>query len=524
MEPPVQNVFCKGKALYSRYAPSASAERAAARAPLKEECIYFVPSPLLAYGLPRLLKTIPSSSMILAVELEAELPMSCAPESPEPGRFQGFRLKDGSPAELYKIFTSLQQGQFRNCLLYPLNGGYTLNKRRYDALFTALQHFMKNYWHNRLTMSQMGFLWIKNICSTMGKWKQSLSSFKTEKPVFIAGAGESLEESFPLIKEFRNSLYILAVDTACQSLVRSKIVPDGVVNLESQFYNLKDFYALAGREVDLFSDITAYPASLDFPGHRHYFFASSFEDTALHRRMKKANILPEEIPPLGSVGVTALYLAAEMTKAPIFLSGLDFGYTRGKTHVKESPFHDWFHLKENRLTGDLWYNFTMERPSEKVHGKEGFIHTNNLMRGYARQLESLCAGMTRPVHDLGNRGLTLNIPKADRPRFMEILKAWFSRKQCSLPPAPLHGEINTQAVSSFIRSEIQRLEKLIACWDKLSLENKGEEELLNHLRDCNYLYFHYPDRSTLPDTSPAFLFRAIHDARKILNYLKRNVE
>ena len=402
----------KGKALYSRYAPSASAQRAAVRAERLENCIYVIPSPLLEYGISSLIEHIPPSSTVLGLEVDGSLAELRTEPSPDDTRFSsGF--VNGTP-DLYRIFSVLQQGQFRRLLMLPLNGGYALYKERYDALYATLQHFMKNYWQNRLTTAHLGGLWIRNLCSNLSLLGEcDIKGFSTELPVVLCGAGESLEASIPLLKELRSQFYLLAVDTAVQALMRSALVPDGIVNLEAQYYNLKDFYSVINTPVDLFSDITAYPGSLRFPSHRHYFFSSSYGETSLQTRIREAGLMPTEIPPLGSVGVAALYIAGQISHAPLFFTGLDFSYAQGKTHARETPFHDWAYLQSNRLKGDHWYSFSISRTAHTVEGKEQKTLSNSILESYGRQLEDLCRTLNRPVYDLGKRGLKMSIPRLD---------------------------------------------------------------------------------------------------------------
>jgi hypothetical protein len=105
----------------------------------------------------------------------------------------------------------------------------------------------------------MAPLWIRNLSENLEILKKpDIGNIHIDKPVLVTGAGESLELSIPLIQEFRNQIYILSVDTAVQTLIRNSIIPDGVVNLEAQFYNLKDFYAIQNFRIDLFSDITPF--------------------------------------------------------------------------------------------------------------------------------------------------------------------------------------------------------------------------------------------------------------------------
>ena len=509
------NIQYCGKTLYSRYNPSGSAEKLAGSIILKSRTIYLIPSPLLGYGLLSILNILPEDSILVGIEINQEIMAVTAPyihRFQDQKRCQIYRLDDS--LSLYKVFNSINDGSYRSCRLLPLNSGYQLHKNKYDSLFSSLEHFLQNYWRNRLTSVKLGKLWIKNLLTNLSDSEgRGINQFKTNKAVILTGAGESLEKTIQLINESRNDFFILAVDTAIQTLVRSGIYPDGVVNLEAQFHNLKDFYSLSGQEVRQFADMTAYPASLrSFKGDR-YYFSSRFGTCALVDRLTKSELLAPEIPALGSVGVTALYVAGEITDGPIFMSGLDFSYLPGKSHAKESPFHDWSRLKENRLSGDRWYAFTSSRPGIRTPGKNNTqnLITNPVLAGYGKQLKDMANLMERSVFDLAERGLDLNIPRASHQEALELAHS-FNRDEQKTSHISEQTDKRSR-IHHFLKEELNRLERLIALWNSINNNEEEPENLLPLLKECDYIYFHFPDTGILPNTAPAFLVRAVQSAR-----------
>ena len=510
-----QNIQFDSKLLYSRYNPSVSSERLADNASYTPRTIYFLPSPLLGYGISSIIEHLPADSLILGIEIDQDLMLMSAPylkKFQDDTRCEIFRLDD--PVSLYRVFIKLDPGRFRSCRLIPLNGGYQINKKRYDTLFSSLQQFLQNYWRNRLTSVKLGRLWIRNLLSNMAlSGGRTLNQFKTNKPVVLAGAGESLEGALPMLKQYRDTFFILCVDTAIQPLVRSGILPDGVVNLEAQFHNLKDFYSLAGKKIRQFADITAYPSSLrDFPGDQ-YFFASSFGQCVLVDNLASKNLLPPEIPALGSVGVTALYVAGEITDGPIFLTGLDFGYTEGKSHSRETPFHDWMRLREGRMAGDPWYSFTRERPSQTSSSKNGNpkFKTNPILLQYGNQLRDMCQFMEGRVFDLALGGMDLGLPVIDAKKAVKIARQQEIKESGEESKIPDLSNRNEQ-IEEFLLEELSKLKTIIDTWRKVDKDEDDPSALLPLFKSCDYIYFHFPDRHMLPNTRPEFLFRAMESA------------
>ena len=98
----------------------------------------------------------------------------------------------------------------------------------------------------------------------------------------------------------------------------------------------------------LVADLTCYPK---IPKHWKgdvFFSASAFgqaggEGYELHPLVEKLRAFDESVEALpcgGSVATTALELAVKMGAGPIFVAGLDLGYTRLLTHaVSSAPYH-----------------------------------------------------------------------------------------------------------------------------------------------------------------------------------------
>jgi hypothetical protein len=201
-------------------------------------------------------------------------------------------------------------------------------------------------------------------------------------------------------------LTLLAVDTALPALTDAGLSPDWVYALEGQHYNLEDF--LPGRDprLTLLCDLSSCPAVLRlFPRRRP--FATRFHPLALFDRLQAAGLLPPELPPLGSVGVTAVQAALCLTAGPVLLAGLDFCYPGGRTHVRGAPSHRRALATCSRLApvGSAALEALAARPLLRVAGKAGREYTSDLvLRSYALQLRELAEASGR-LYDLGAEGL-----------------------------------------------------------------------------------------------------------------------
>ena len=122
-------VHTAGRYLYSNRDPSGRPERIAASAPEEHRCIYFVPSPLLGYGLTTLLTRLPESSVILAVEASQELMGLCGPHlAPELTSAPGLKiLRLSDRSSLHRVLKDLGPWKYRKVRRIDLTAGASLN-------------------------------------------------------------------------------------------------------------------------------------------------------------------------------------------------------------------------------------------------------------------------------------------------------------------------------------------------------------------------------------------------------------
>lgn len=504
-----------GKNLYSTYNPSKNSEKLVDSLNVDEETLYIVPSPLLLYGIDSLLRKIPESSYVLGVEFDQKL-MSITQQQkiPESTNLKIVRLD--SRALLKITIEELGIWRFRRCHLVPLNQGYKLYKDDYDYLFNFASHMLSTFWRNRLTLNKLGKLWIKNIFSNI----QNISGGTPDnegKPVVVCGAGSTLEESTSILKKYRENLYIIAVDTALSALLKSGIRPDLIFALESQFYNLGDFYDSIGMNIDLLTDITGYPPVCRKLSGNTYFFSSVFLQNKLLNRLNTTYDMNLTIPPLGSVGVAAVFTAYKLFKTNIFLTGLDFSFVPGKSHCKGSPFSNAQLRTSNRLNPAGSFGIAMNRKLLKRVGKspESTVVTDSVLESYAALLRDFISNKDT-IFDLSQNGYPLGAKFIDEKKFKELLNKPTTRDNHN---NSIH--FCASMAQQFIMNEIQLLKKLIDLWVLFNDSHVEEipSELMNALEDVDYIYIDFPDRLPHPRKEISFLTRAVISARSYTVFL-----
>ncbi len=542
-------VYYRSRHLYSTQSPVASAERRAAGFAIPSHTLVLLPSPLLFYGVPLLLARLPETCHVLAIEADQKL-MALSLESA--GRIATdpriSYVRTESVKTLKGVLDSLHIGRFRRCIEIRLSGGYALSSAFYQQVFESVQGEIQAHWRNRLTLIELSSLWIKNVLLNLPEIlsARDLRDTRIPLPIVVAGAGESLEGALEPIRSVRDRVYLLAVDTALPTLVHSGVRPDAVFVLEGQFANIDDFVAAGlapgsashSAGLRIMADLCSNPAALRASTKPVILFLSDFAPSALARRLAEAQLRPLLIPPLGSVGVAALYCALDLTEAPVFVAGLDFSYQLGKTHARGAPAH----LRQ--LEG-----WSRTRPPSPFQGQGarallaaenksgGTVVTDPILLGYRRLLGEVVAGEQR-VFDIGERGLDLGLPRCSLP---EKLAAVLREAHASSAAAPAreapeslpHGSRDSSeserrsTLLSFLRREEGLLASAAAAalrhLDVLSRGSASEREATAALEEVDYVYLHFPDPPPLPSVDPGFLKRAVESIDTCRSWIERSL-
>ena len=548
------SIVFKNKELYSRRAPRARAEERAGAFTLEAHTLYLLASPLLWYGVERLLDKLPESSHIIAVEAEPQLAALSRKESPPViALHERFHIcfaekPNGHTANLLRevkeLLCEIGTERFRRVRLITLNGGYRLNSHHYSELHQLMQEEIQQFWQNKYTLMHMLPLWIKNIFRNYAQWSHDCSSQRlrfglpqTTLPVIVAGAGPSLEQHLEFLKQHRSRFYLLAVDTAYSTLLQSGITPDLTVVQESQFYNLYDFLSHPQLQCDLLADISSYPRVVRLAdewncGKRVYLFASEFADISLFHRLKAADLLPPIFPPLGSVGTTAVRAALQISNSEVIIAGLDFAFPSGQTHSRGTPHHQLSLLHCSRLreledmTSRTTKGVTPEPGLTDSVGRRWF--TAPILRRYAENFIRIFGSVER-MHLLKPRGLPLGIselPQAELSSYLLALQPPPGKAATSAPT--LLEKAGRGAVTTFLRKERDSLYSLYerGTWFlQGTLADDEVERLTADINRCEYLFLHFPETGySLPSVNPTLMKRLLVSAGHYIRVIEEALE
>jgi len=516
-----------GKTLLSGIDPVRRAERTADAVSVRDRTLYFCPSPLYGYGLLRLLERLEEeapNSAILCVEADPEL-YELSIKNIDLFSVTGKKLRITKICDIESLCALVRETwgmrTFRRVQTVRLSGGWQLFPELYGSLCELLQREIAADWSNALTLAKLGRLYIRNALrniSLIPDFPSIANISFGSSPVLVLGAGPSLDETLDaLAAHFAQTLAqesrpfrIICVDTCLGALKDRDIVPDLVVILESQYWNIRDFIGCRNWEVPSAVDLSAYPPSARVLSGGGYIFMTPWTHLRIFERLKEASLLPAVIPPLGSVGLTAVELARRLSRGKIICAGLDFSFSADKFHARGTPGQ---RARLNTQTHLHVFNHNYDA-SFAAHSKSGkAIRSNPSLQNYRNLFEREFSPDPR-LFDIEGSGLSLGLKTLSMEGALEMIshggtEATEGRDLTTELHGVTHGvaqreeereerrekeerrEALKEKVLAFFEGEKERLKELR---DILTGEAGAGSERLNVLIDeCDYLWAHFPD-------------------------------
>ena len=510
----------QGRLLYSGRDPGSAPRQAALAVPALPGTLYIVPSPCLGYGLPELLGRLPDSSAVLCLEAEAAL-ATVATQSidqlvPAGALRQRLALSDPSGAlDAYlALETTLAPCRFRRAVELRLSGGRIFAEADYDAALATIDADISMRFRNRLSLVRMGRLWTRNVITNLAsmRWEELRPLEAAGGPVVVCGAGPSLDGALDAIRRFRDGITVLACDTAAGSLARAGIIPDAIVCLEAQIWNVADFLPLDGAASTLIVDLSAHPSSFRAVTGEKTALLSVWTESAFLSRLLAAGLPITATPPLGSVGVLALWIARRLG-GPLVVAGLDFSFRPGMTHCSGSPADIRGRLMESRThrNSGAW----------DASFREGTTHSGGAITDPALSMyASLAAAELAGQESWDLRG-GFGAPLPSRPLSPEDLEALaLGNGSARLPPRPgayaagdAYGDTGSPEhcrvkAAAFLSGELDRAERVASALR----HGASDDDLRSMLADADFLYLHFPDPERVLALEPDALKRVAAEA------------
>ena len=560
------SVLYRNKYLYSKYNPQAAIIAQIASLQIPNSTLILCLSPVLGYGLKELTEKLPASSYILALECDQMLMRFSLDHCDfSPFAQQRFSyIRTDSVAEVLKKIESLPLFPFKKCLVLSCSGGVQLNQVFYDEVRLYADEVISRFWKNRITLMHLGRNYAHNTFRNLLSLARSLAKSpakqmtgsltrslvrspesspaessaweapsskrnfqlltgdeRIRKPLLVVGAGPSLDTARDFIIKNRNSFFLLTVDAATAALLPD-IRPDAIVLVESQYWIDSAFIGLRKYGIPVFADLTASPRALQACDGNVYFFCTEYARLKYLERLYQT-LQPLILPPMGSVGLTALQLALALgaPHLPVLHTGLDFAWQNGLTHAAgSSPIKKLF-AEINRTESP--YKLSLSTGMQRIVGKKGVSYwTTPVLSGYAELYRHAFAGNERVI-DIGTEGCFLNGRQADITEAERILtdagKSNINADGNLFDSACKSDTANEryEALNAYLAGEADALTMLN---DHLQGKRSISEHMMEQLfAERDYLYSHFPDAARGYSLDLGFLKRAGIELRYLLKIL-----
>jgi hypothetical protein len=254
-------------------------------------------------------------------------------------------------------------------------------------------------------------------------------------------------------------------------------------------------------------DLSALPATSEQLGKQTFLFKTPWAELSIFQRLKDCGISPLEIPPLGSVGLSAVFLALKISRAAVITAGLDFSFNMDSFHAKETPSWKDFRRKHYRLSGIIPFA-AFRKGVSKTNAKNGSsVFTDMGLKNY-RDLFEQEFSQEKRLRDINSTGLPLGIETVSVQEALQMLSGDKVFEKIEFDFA--QSKEKSEKVTLFINDEYQTLRELRSF---LSGEKESITENIEQLlRKADYLWSHFPEYAGTSRKVPD-----IHD----LSFLKR---
>jgi hypothetical protein len=282
----------------------------------------------------------------------------------------------------------------------------------YLQLLTETVEFIKRIDANKRTIRAFGRRWFRNFFKNIGilhRIYTARAGCLGSLPLIVTGAGPSLEETLPLMREVRNHrpLPILAAASSVPALLTGGIVPDFVITTDGGGWARLHLYDCLRSKPPFglaASLIAALPSQCAEVPILVISDGSYWQNLVLQGlAIPGINLLQR-----GTVTAQALDLAFVLTSGPIYITGMDLANQDIRTHARPYSFERLLEEKATRFNPVYSQSFVRSRAIEA--GGSHRIYASwfkERLEAYPRPIVSLGANnpvfkdLTRPLESLG---------------------------------------------------------------------------------------------------------------------------
>lgn len=213
----------------------------------------------------------------------------------------------------------------------------------YEPYWSKVKAIQKIKNVNQVTIEYFQDLWIHNILTNLKSYLQYpgvevLFGSCLNQPIFIIGAGASIEEQVEEIKQLPQKGIVIAATTVLNFLLHHGVCPHILIAVDPQSKLQEHFFSLYRQKEKLpFFPLLVVEPTVNHLIVQHYPGKVIFtQTTLLQEELKELLFEKGMLDAGGSVLTAAFSLAHAMGGAPIVFFGLDLSFTGSKLHFQGS--------------------------------------------------------------------------------------------------------------------------------------------------------------------------------------------
>ncbi len=494
------SVSYNNRFLYSQYNPSKLIIEKINSLNNLPGTIFLCNSAILEYGILELYNKLPENCLMFLCEFDSnlyQLMKDSYNKLLEKNKLSNVAIL--TPQELYSlpsiihktnytfengfVFTSL--GFYKRFVRIDFSAGTFFNQQLYNSLEEVCVNSVKTFWANRVTLVKFGRKYSYNLFKNLQKIDKTVPIenffYQIEKPIIVFGAGQTLEKDIKIISQNANKFCILCADTALQPLLKYNVFPDGVFLEEAQNVIKQAFLGTLKYNFHLFAGLSSIPELSEYIDIKKIsYFTSLYTNANFLNNLQQNKLLPFANMPFGSVGITTMYYATKFRKnknVPIYYYGLDFSYSAGFTHTKNTIAHILRLSKSNKINQVQNYNAAFSNVAIKL-SKDNSCFSTPVLLGYKNLFDNLFS--LEPNIIQNNVVIPENANKYD-------LQFNLFTKENSDKTLRYANYFETQ------KNQLVRIKNLLTGAEKIEMPEQTEQMLTQLITSCDYLYLHFPD-------------------------------
>jgi hypothetical protein len=337
-------------------------------------------------------------------------------------------LIDSTPEEIkHFILSNYYPAVSGNLQTVTLRARYEMDSSYFDDALSSIKDCIGELSDDYTVQAHFGKKWFSNTIANLKTAETSSCTLRPVTKALVTGAGPSLEDQIPYIKELQTKSYVLiATDTSLPSLIAFDILPDIVISIDCQHITYHHFLAGYPENIPLVLDLAS-PPTLTRITDKVFFFTSG------HPFSLYVNSHWRQFPYIdisgGNVSHAAVSLAATLGAREIYLFGTDFSYPEGKSYARGTYLYPHFQSNASRFKPLEYFFIHFLLRNENIHRENTgnmIRYTTKPMISYKKRLEDSCTSLSSRIIPVQGKGVPLDFPHKETGQMRGSLSRLFS--------------------------------------------------------------------------------------------------